>query len=160
MKEFLLLKAMPKNEISSVRKTPVQISFEIVSPPVSLNSAYITRRGSFQRILSPEGRQFTETCAFEAMAALGQEEMFSEPILLKTQFFFADSRRRDLDNYNKLLLDSLKGVLYDDDSRIFTHLSTKRYNSSSPRIIIDAITFDPDYWTFELELFLRRNPEE
>lgn len=37
---------------------------------------------------------------------------------LSIKLMFEDKRRRDVDNYNKIILDSLTGVVYNDDSQI------------------------------------------
>jgi Holliday junction resolvase RusA-like endonuclease len=39
-------------------------------------------------------------------------------ISVSVTFYFATKRRRDLDNQNKLILDALTGIAWDDDSQI------------------------------------------
>jgi len=55
---------------------------------------------------------------------------------LRVELFFGDDRRRDIDNYNKILLDSLSGILYEDDSQIQSLLIIKNKDKKNPRIEI------------------------
>jgi Holliday junction resolvase RusA-like endonuclease len=51
-------------------------------------------------------------------------------------FYFATKRRRDLDNQNKLILDALTGIAYDDDSQIAELHLYRAYDAKRPRIEI------------------------
>lgn len=42
-----------------------------------------------------------------------------EAISVIVEFTFKDKRRRDLDNFNKVLLDSCTGIIWEDDSQIW-----------------------------------------
>lgn len=53
--------------------------------------------------------------------------------------YFWDKRRRDLDNYNKIILDSMNWIVYEDDCQIKKLTLEKFYDKENPRveIIID-----------------------
>jgi hypothetical protein len=55
--------------------------------------------------------------------------------------FYFKTKRRDLDNRNKVVLDALTGIAYDDDSQINALHLFRRYDPKRPRIEIsvDAI---------------------
>jgi len=50
--------------------------------------------------------------------------------------FFKDRRRRDVDNYNKLALDSLEGIVYENDEQVQKLTVEKRISVEDPRIEI------------------------
>lgn len=54
--------------------------------------------------------------------------------MVTVRFFFATRRRRDLDNQNKLILDALTGIVYEDDSQICDLRLIRGYDKSRPRI--------------------------
>jgi len=53
--------------------------------------------------------------------------------------FFGDKRRRDVDNFNKLVLDSLQGIVFEDDSQIQKLTITKNYCKENPRVEVIII---------------------
>lgn len=53
---------------------------------------------------------------------------------LTVDLYFGDKKVRDIDNYNKLLLDACTGVLWDDDSQIQSITIRKNYDKLLPRI--------------------------
>lgn len=56
------------------------------------------------------------------------------PIKLSITYYFGTKRKCDLDNFNKLTLDALTGVVYEDDSQI-DELNIKRgYDKKNPRV--------------------------
>ncbi len=59
-----------------------------------------------------------------------------EDVDLRVELFFGDKRVRDIDNYNKLLLDACTGILWVDDSQIQSLLIVKNYDKKNPRIEI------------------------
>lgn len=57
-----------------------------------------------------------------------------EPISVVAEFFFKDNLRRDVDNYNKLVLDAASGVLWKDDSQIVELIIRKFVDKKKPRV--------------------------
>jgi crossover junction endodeoxyribonuclease RusA len=80
--------------------------------PPSLNKAYRSYRGRV--ILSAEARAFKET-----LSQLKPAEKVLGKIHLEVKLTFPDKRKRDLDNYLKVLLDSMKHVFFEDDDQIY-----------------------------------------
>ena len=75
------------------------------------------------------------------------EIIFFMPILKKenksTRFkmdagYIRYVKKPDLDNMIKLLLDALNGVLWNDDSQVFSIIASKRY-SNDPRIVLKIL---------------------
>lgn len=59
-------------------------------------------------------------------------------ISVSITLYFGTKRRADLDNFNKLSLDALTGIVYEDDSQI-AELNLKRaYDKARPRIEIEV----------------------
>ena len=53
--------------------------------------------------------------------------------------FFKDKRKHDVDNFNKLILDSLQGIIYEDDNQIKKLTVDKEIDKDNPRIEIEII---------------------
>ena len=82
-----------------------------------------------------------------------QTPMFNEEIEVKVQLKFKDNRKKlDLDNYMKLLLDSMSGVIYRDDSLIYKLTITKEIGCKCGNLAI--IDIKP------LEMFVDSDPED
>jgi len=93
--------------------------YELYLPfPPTVNHYYVkTKRGVF---ISKKGREFRELVADEIHEQLAGVHI---PIDIKLQvevtLFPRDKRKRDLDNYNKALLDAITQCgLWEDDSQI------------------------------------------
>lgn len=99
--------------------------------PVSVNSMY-WQRGKC-RYLTAEGKAWKALVQYEAI------RQWKKPILegrvgMEYRMYFADRIRRDLANYEKLIGDSLTGIVYKDDSQI-DHLTFIRFiDKDNPRI--------------------------
>ena len=53
------------------------------------------------------------------------------------KLYFGDKRKRDWDNYHKLAMDALTGIVWEDDSQIQTANVQKFYSKENPRIEIN-----------------------
>ena len=60
-------------------------------------------------------------------------------VTLSITLFFGTKRRAHLDNFNKLSLDALTGIVYEDDSQIVELHLARSYDKARPRIEIDAL---------------------
>jgi Holliday junction resolvase RusA-like endonuclease len=56
------------------------------------------------------------------------------------KLYFGTKRKCDIDNFGKLLLDSLTGICWHDDSQIQKMTVEKHFCKEKPRIEIDVIT--------------------
>ena len=102
--------------------------------PPSVNHMYINRRGSYQRI-----KTATAISYYQTVAALASGRMtHSGPIALTIRLYPPDNRRRDIDNGNKAILDSLtKAGLWEDDCQITEMHSYKmKPDKEYPRVEI------------------------
>jgi len=52
--------------------------------------------------------------------------------------FFGTKRRADLDNFNKLSLDTLTGIVYEDESQIAELHLKRAYDKARPRIEVEV----------------------
>jgi crossover junction endodeoxyribonuclease RusA len=83
--------------------------------------------------MTKEGKAQKEVYQWEAKAQW-RRPVFTEELSVKISFYFKDKRRRDIDNYNKILLDALTGIVYSDDKQIIKLVLTKQVDSKNPRI--------------------------
>ena len=89
------------------------------------------------RYLKKEGKDYKENLAKIA------KEHFREPIVgnfvMRIDLLFPDKRRRDVDNYNKIILDALEGIAYIDDKQITTLIIRKWTDRKVGAIIIEVL---------------------
>lgn len=52
------------------------------------------------------------------------------------KLYFKDERKHDIDNYGKLVLDSLNGIFWEDDSQINELKIIKNIDKKNPRVEI------------------------
>ena len=92
--------------------------FELYLPfPPSVNNYYV-KSHSGGRFISEKGRWFREEVAKCVNAQL-PEIKIDRRMLVEIVLFPPDARKRDVDNYNKSLLDALTNCgIWDDDSLI------------------------------------------
>ena len=91
-------------------------------------------RGRFVKVyMTKEGKEIKERYIREVLAQYREREPIADCIELEVDLFFGDRRRRDIDNFNKLILDALIGIVYEDDSQIMKLTITKNYDKEYPR---------------------------
>lgn len=57
-------------------------------------------------------------------------------------YYHGSHIRRDIDNYAKLVLDSMTGIVFEDDSQIKHLFLTKEYDKSNPRVCISVYSLE------------------
>ncbi len=100
--------------------------------PETTNKVY--RRHGNIIYLSKEGRELKVSYAEQARQQW-TGGVLSGNIWVHIDLFFSDERRRDIDNWHKILLDSLTGIVWEDDSQIFS-MTVKKLSAEIPRIEI------------------------
>ena len=89
--------------------------------------------------ISADGRIFKKKIDF----LLNNYEKVMGKVKLKLGFYFKDNRKRDADNYLKVLIDCLKNKLFEDDDQIYI-LEVKKFIGCIDKISIEVITLNED----------------
>lgn len=101
--------------------------------PVSLNQSNCFGKGRFFR--PKEYKDFKEKIRNDTIQQLGDNfQPYLDELTVSIKLYFKDERKRDLDNYLKGLLDALNGLIWMDDSQIFSLTITKYLSSSKEGI--------------------------
>jgi Holliday junction resolvase RusA-like endonuclease len=84
--------------------------------------------------MTAEGKALKEAYQWEAKSQWKGKPLEGD-IDVSITFYFGTERRADLDNFNKLSLDALTGIAYEDDDSQIAKLHLKRaYDRARPRI--------------------------
>ncbi|MBP6281003.1 MAG: RusA family crossover junction endodeoxyribonuclease [Leptotrichiaceae bacterium] len=91
------------------------IKLELLLSPPSVNTIWINKPGG--RFKSEKGRKFEKEAKIEIVNQYKGKALKSR-LNVKVDLYFKDKRSRDIDNYNKGILDAMTGIIYEDDSQI------------------------------------------
>lgn len=83
--------------------------------------------------MSTEGKSIKESYEWQAKSQWKQKPIDME-IECTLDLYFGTKRKHDIDNYCKLILDSLTGIVYVDDSQIQKITISKHYDKNNPRV--------------------------
>lgn len=95
--------------------------YEIVNiKPISINAAYRFKNNNMY--MTKEAKEFKKIINEKYK----EYEKINGKVKLYVKFYFKDKRKRDVDNYLKLFIDSIKDILINDDSEI-ENIYAKKY---------------------------------
>ena len=106
----------------------------LLGNPQSTNHIY--RRGGHVIYMSEDGRTMKKSYIVQAKQQF-KNPPFEGNLSVSIQLYFKDKRRRDIDNWHKILLDSLTGIVWNDDSQIQEMRVRKNIDPANPRIVIN-----------------------
>lgn len=101
--------------------------------PVSVNQLY-----SGRRFLTERGKRTKEDYFWQAKAQYNGVPLSGE-LKVELVVYFRSKATSDIDNVCKATLDSLTGLLWDDDRQIVELHIYKRQDKANPRIEIEVI---------------------
>lgn len=104
----------------------------LLGKPISVNALY---RG--RRFLTPIGKKTKEDYYYQAKAQYHGKAL-QGPVTLEITIYVPNPRT-DLDGALKGLLDSLNGVLFEDDSQIMEIHAVKKIDKVNPRVELSAL---------------------
>lgn len=104
--------------------------------PLSTQHAYL-QRGKI-RFMRKEAKERKEAYKWEAKYQW-KSAPITENISIRVRLYFGDRRKRDWDNYHKLSMDALSGIVFVDDVQIVSALVEKYYSKENPRIEIEIL---------------------
>lgn len=87
---------------------------------------------------SKKGRETSEELIWEIRSEWKGNELKSS-VALNILLYFGDKRRRDIDAYLKILLDSMQGIVYENDSQVTELHVFKLYDKNDPRVEIGIL---------------------
>jgi len=97
---------------------------------------YFCRGGFAGFYMTKEGKEMKQKYWWEIKGQYNGK-VLTEDCEVKIDLFFSSRRRFDIDNFNKLILDSLEGIVLEDDKQIQKLTITKSYSKGRPRIEIE-----------------------
>ena len=108
------------------------IDLPLLAP--STNTYY--RRSGHHIHISNKGKEFKRAAQEIILEKFPEQSPLKCNIELNLELHFKHKRARDIDNYNKALLDSMTGIIYEDDSQITSMKIRKFIGSDSDKILI------------------------
>jgi Holliday junction resolvase RusA-like endonuclease len=116
----------------------------LLGKPISTGTIYKTMcRGNFPcTYLTSKGKVLKESYQWQAKSQW-KGKTISTPITVVINTYHDNHRKNDWDNFHKLSMDALTGIVYEDDSQIIEAIVKKHYDHLNPRIEIDLSTCMP-----------------
>ena len=108
----------------------------LYTKPVPINQKYFVKNG--RNILSSKYRNAKEELMQEA-TALWHEQPLTRNIAVNIIFTFGDKRKRDIDANIKILLDSLEGIVYENDNQITELHVYKEYKKGVFKTLVQVL---------------------
>jgi len=115
-----------------------RVLFSIPVPP-SENHCFFT--AGHRRILTKEAKEFMTEAALKAKVASRKANwkiVNGRKVVLLLYFFFPNRRKKDTHNTLKVLMDSLEGILYEDDYWALPRIMDFDIDKNNPRLEIVA----------------------
>ena len=109
------------------------MEFILKGNPQSTNNIY--GHTGHRVYMTTKGKSLKEDYQWQIKSQYKKKPIVGD-IDLRIELFFGDKRKRDIDNYNKILLDAFTGILFIDDSQIQSLLIVKNIDVKNPRIKI------------------------
>ena len=86
--------------------------------------------------MSRKGKEMKEMYQWGAKTQYRGSQPLTGALQVEVKLFFGDKRIRDIDNYSKILLDALTGIIWEDDRQIYKMTVEKFIGKEDPRIEI------------------------
>lgn len=109
----------------------------LLTKAVPINQKYFVVRG--RMLLSTKYRDAKEAMQWEIKSTWGNFAPLEGSVELNIMFYYGDNRKRDIDAYLKILLDSMSGIVYEDDSQIDAMHVYKEVDKEKPRTVIQVL---------------------
>lgn len=97
-----------------------------------LSTSHIYKSFRNRVYLSKQGKDLKASYIEQAISQY-KDKQLTEDLKVEVDFYFGDKRKRDIDNYNKLVLDSMNKVVWEDDEQIQELILRKFYDKENPR---------------------------
>lgn len=115
------------------------LCLQVDTLPVSDNHLYKPGRMKNQKFLAPRAKMFRDALGLLAKSEMmrKQLDMTYCSVRVVINYYFPDKKRRDVANYDKLVLDAFIGIVYLDDVQVDQVAFTKFYSKKQPSTEIE-----------------------
>lgn len=120
--------------------------------PLSVNNLY--RYVGHRVYMTAAGASLKESYQWEAKAQWRKPPLI-DLLYLDIQIYFSDLKVRDADNFQKIVFDALKGIVFKDDSLIQSFRVTKNLDRKKPRVEVTIIPWAQQVLLLDAEKTLR-----
>ncbi|MEO9623821.1 MULTISPECIES: RusA family crossover junction endodeoxyribonuclease [Alphaproteobacteria] len=93
---------------------------------------YTCRSGFAQGYMSEEGKALKEDYQWQARSQFHGEPL-GGPLSVSLTLYHRTKRKADIDNFNKLVLDALTEIVWEDDHQIERLIVERAYDKERPR---------------------------
>lgn len=107
--------------------------------PYSTNNIYA--RNGKHWFIKKKPREQKESYILQARTQ--KTEFYEDKVQVYIELYFWDKRKRDADNYSKLILDALTWIIWKDDKQIYKLTTEKFYDKENPRAEINIWEYEP-----------------
>lgn len=110
---------------------------------VPSNQHIYLQRGHI-KFMKKEAKELKEKRVQEVKSQYDWEPL-DYSLFMRVQYYHWSHTKRDIDNYAKLVLDSMAGIVFVDDSQIKFLFLSKHYDKQNPRVEITVkqdLSFD------------------
>ena len=87
--------------------------------------------------MTGDGKTLKEDYGYQARSQFHGEPLRGR-LAIEVTIYFKTKRRADWDNFHKLSMDALSGIVWEDDSQIEQALVRKCYDKERPRIEVEV----------------------
>lgn len=112
------------------------IKLELSVIPPSVNTLWVNKPNG--RYKSKKGKEFEETAIYELKNQYKGKAVTGR-LKVEIWLYFKSRAKRDIDNYNKAILDCLKGIVIEDDELIDDLVVHKIKGHSKNRVYIEIL---------------------
>ena len=116
------------------------MTITLLGKPRSTNGIYknMVRGGFVNRYMSNEGKALKLSYQWQAKSQWKGKPIEGD-VSVDIIIYFGDRRKNDWDNFHKVSMDALTGIVWIDDSQIKKATVLKEYDKLNPRIEIKII---------------------
>ena len=108
------------------------VEFFVSGSPVPKQSYRHSRKGGY---LPKRVKDWQELVGWTARSR-HRGEPYRGKVQIDLQFYLHDKRKRDLDNLSKAILDSIEGIIIEDDVQVDKLYIERYFNSDNPGVMI------------------------
>ena len=110
--------------------------------PISTNNCYY-HAGRGVTFIKPKAKALKEDYTWQARSQWKNKPLKGDVEII-LNIYFGTKRGYDWDNFHKLSMDALNGIVWEDDTQVQRATIEKRYDKANPRIEVEVYDLSTD----------------